>query len=169
MPDLILDIAVGIAVHKTFHYLAPEELKDGLTTGSRVLVPFGSRRMTGTVVGFPEKPAQGGLKSVIEIIDSPISPLLMKLALWMADYYLHPLGLAIETMVPKAVERAKPKKKKFLRLLARNPASGDRAEVAPVQRLADQIAGIFVPIVIGIAGVTFVVWLVYGPSFTLAL
>lgn len=129
MPDLILDIAVGIAVHKTFHYLAPEELKDGLTTGSRVLVPFGSRRMTGTVVGFPEKPAQGGLKSVIEIIDSPISPLLMKLALWMADYYLHPLGLAIETMVPKAVERAKPKKKKFLRLLARNPASGDRAEV----------------------------------------
>ena len=40
---------------------------------------------------------------------------------------------------------------------------------APVQRLADQIAGIFVPIVIGIAALTFVVWVVVGPSFTLAL
>ncbi len=40
---------------------------------------------------------------------------------------------------------------------------------APVQRLADRIAGIFVPIVIGIAALTFVVWVVVGPSFTLAL
>ena len=40
---------------------------------------------------------------------------------------------------------------------------------APVQRLADRIAGIFVPIVIGIAALTFIVWLLVGPSFTLAL
>lgn len=40
---------------------------------------------------------------------------------------------------------------------------------APVQRLADRIAGIFVPIVIGIAALTFIVWLSVGPSFTLAL
>jgi Cu+-exporting ATPase len=40
---------------------------------------------------------------------------------------------------------------------------------APVQRLADVIAGIFVPIVIGIAAVTFILWLTFGPSFTMAL
>ena len=40
---------------------------------------------------------------------------------------------------------------------------------APVQRLADRIAGIFVPIVIGIAVLTFIVWLLVGPTFTLAL
>ena len=40
---------------------------------------------------------------------------------------------------------------------------------APAQRLADRIAGIFVPIVIGIAVLTFIVWLLVGPSFTLAL
>ncbi|MEW5744627.1 MAG: heavy metal translocating P-type ATPase [Nitrospirota bacterium] len=42
---------------------------------------------------------------------------------------------------------------------------------APIQRLADTIASIFVPIVIGIAAVTFVLWYVLGPqpSFTLAL
>lgn len=33
---------------------------------------------------------------------------------------------------------------------------------APVQRLADRIAGIFVPVVIGIAILTFIAWLVFG-------
>ena len=40
---------------------------------------------------------------------------------------------------------------------------------APVQRLADVIAGIFVPIVIGIAAFTFVMWLAFGSGFTMAL
>ena len=40
---------------------------------------------------------------------------------------------------------------------------------APVQRLADRIAGFFVPIVIGVAALTFVVWMLVGPSFSLAL
>jgi Cu+-exporting ATPase len=42
---------------------------------------------------------------------------------------------------------------------------------APIQRLADKIASIFVPVVMGIAVVTFVVWFVFGPkpSFALAL
>lgn len=42
---------------------------------------------------------------------------------------------------------------------------------APVQKLADQISAIFVPIVLGIAALTFLAWLVFGPSpaFTFAL
>ncbi|MFQ5653026.1 MAG: heavy metal translocating P-type ATPase, partial [bacterium] len=42
---------------------------------------------------------------------------------------------------------------------------------APIQRLADKISGIFVPIVLGIALVTFVVWWIFGPvpAFTFAL
>ncbi len=35
---------------------------------------------------------------------------------------------------------------------------------APIQRMADQVAGWFVPVVILVAALTFVVWLVWGPS-----
>jgi Cu+-exporting ATPase len=35
---------------------------------------------------------------------------------------------------------------------------------APIQRMADQVAGWFVPVVIGVAALTFVAWLVWGPS-----
>jgi heavy metal translocating P-type ATPase len=42
---------------------------------------------------------------------------------------------------------------------------------APIQRMADQVAGWFVPVVIAVALLTFVVWLVWGPSpaFSFAL
>ena len=40
-------------------------------------------------------------------------------------------------------------------------AQGSRA---PIQRLADRIGGIFVPIVLGIGGATFALWYVFGPD-----
>jgi Cu+-exporting ATPase len=47
-------------------------------------------------------------------------------------------------------------------------AQGSRA---PIQRLADAVTGIFVPVVLGLAAVTFVAWFAFGPepAFNLAL
>jgi primosomal protein N' (replication factor Y) len=118
MPDLVADIAVNIAVHKTFHYRVPEGMRDRLVPGSRVLVPFGSRRIEGTVVGFPGKAEVAGLKSVIEALENPITPGLLDLARWISDYYLHPFGQTIEALVPKALLRTKPKKKRCLQIVA---------------------------------------------------
>jgi primosomal protein N' (replication factor Y) len=116
MPDLVIDIAVGVNVNKTFHYRAPEELKDRLCPGARVLVPFGSRKIAGTVLGVLDTADVAGLKSVIEVLDHPLPPGLLELSRWMADYYLYPLGQTIEAVVPRAVSRAKPKKIKYLHL-----------------------------------------------------
>jgi len=116
MPDIIVEIAVPVSVQKTFHYLAPEDMRGSLSVGSRLLVPFGSRRVTGTVVGFPDKAGRAGLKKVIEVLGDPLSPGLMKLARWMSDYYLHPLGLSIETMVPRALGTARVRTTRFLQM-----------------------------------------------------
>jgi primosomal protein N' (replication factor Y) (superfamily II helicase) len=116
MTDLVVDIAVGVSVNKTFHYRAPEEMRSVLAPGVRVLVPFGSRRVSGTVLGFPDKADVAGLKSVIEVLDNPLSLELLALARWMSDYYLYPLGQTLEAVVPKAVGRTKPKKEKIFRL-----------------------------------------------------
>ncbi len=43
------------------------------------------------------------------------------------------------------------------------------ASKAPIARLADKIAGVFVPIVMGIAAITCIVWLLCGSSVTFAL
>jgi Cu+-exporting ATPase len=39
---------------------------------------------------------------------------------------------------------------------------------APIQKLADKVSGYFVPIVIGIAVLTFIIWAIFGPAPSLA-
>ncbi len=43
------------------------------------------------------------------------------------------------------------------------------ATKAPIARIADKVSGVFVPVVIGIALVTFVIWLITGAQFAYAL
>lgn len=49
--EVIVDIPVH-AVDRVFHYSVPAELSEQVVIGRRVLVPFGSRRVDGYVVGF---------------------------------------------------------------------------------------------------------------------
>ncbi len=43
------------------------------------------------------------------------------------------------------------------------------ATKAPIARIADKVSGVFVPVVIGIALVTFIIWLISGAEFSYAL
>src|SRR5204863_5137494 len=44
------------------------------------------------------------------------------------------------------------------------PVAGARGSRAPIQRLADRVAAVFVPIVLGLAALTFLVWWAVGPD-----
>jgi primosomal protein N' (replication factor Y) (superfamily II helicase) len=101
----IVEVAVGLPVFKTFHYLIPEKIKDSLKIGMRVLVPFKGRKVTGFAIDFldhPPKEAEEKLREVEDLLDEAplIDPQMLRFHRWIADYYIYPLGEVIKTGLP---------------------------------------------------------------------
>ena len=55
--DRLIEVVFNLPIHQKFTYSVPEG--PDITTGYRVLAPFGSRRLTGYVVGSTETPPPG--------------------------------------------------------------------------------------------------------------
>ena len=69
--NMYADVLVEIKskhVDKTFSYEVPKPLQAFLEIGKRVLVPFGSQKLEGYVVGIKET-CEIQTKEIIEIID----------------------------------------------------------------------------------------------------
>ncbi len=102
--DHILRVAVALPVRETYSYSTPAFLQQRAGIGCRVLVPFRNRKVTGYIIGI-EQQGQGevkGIRDILDVLDS--EPLFHeKIApffLWMADYYLFPIGLLIRSALP---------------------------------------------------------------------
>ena len=87
---------------QTFTYSVPEPIRNGLTPGCRVLVPFGNRHLIGLATKVHHESRLGKVKPVRQILDREplLSPAMLKLGLWMASYYLAPPGEALRVMFP---------------------------------------------------------------------
>lgn len=100
-----VEVAPGLPLPKTLCYQAPENLRDSLKVGKRVLVPLGKRRITGYVLGFPGESKIEGIKDVLDVLDD--LPLFSEDELefyrWVSNYYLSPLGEVIKTALPKGI------------------------------------------------------------------
>ena len=100
------EVAVPVFVHNTFSYRLPSDLAARALVGSRVIVPFGKRLTTGFIVALHEQPnaniAESEIKSVEELVDETpvISPDILELTRWMADYYYAPWGECLRTALP---------------------------------------------------------------------
>jgi len=96
---------VALPVEDTFTYRDP---RPGilLPLGSEVIVPFGSRKVTGFVVGYPEA-APSSVRDIAGVVgDEPaIDHPILELCRWAAGYYLAPLGEVLRTALPRG-ERA---------------------------------------------------------------
>lgn len=122
----LVQVTVPLAVDRVFTYAAPASLSPGPQPGTRVLVPFGRTHMVGLVAGPAQEVPQGvACKAILRVLDQrPIlSPPLLRLAEWIADYYVAPLGGVHRTMLPPGL------------LARRAPAQGSRAEFWPVRRV----------------------------------
>lgn len=90
-------VEVGIEAPLThpLTYRVPENLKETLKLGMRVEVPLGKRSSKGVVLKYCGKPdAIVKIKDVKSILDSPqLDEKELRWLLWLAQYYLHPVGL----------------------------------------------------------------------------
>ncbi|MGW8282786.1 MAG: replication restart helicase PriA [Gemmatimonadota bacterium] len=91
-------------VLQSFHYLIPAALEESAVPGVRVVVPFGRRRETGILEARVEPPADGArkLKELQAVLDEEpvLSPRLIQLCRWVADYYAAPAGFVYRAALP---------------------------------------------------------------------
>jgi primosomal protein N' (replication factor Y) (superfamily II helicase) len=111
-------VVVDVAVDRVFDYRIPDRWASEIGVGTRVTVPFGRSRRTGFVVGLAERSGHKALKDIEAPADRAtyIDAAMLKLAHWMAAYYLAPTERAIRTVLPGAVRRRGARAKRLLRV-----------------------------------------------------
>ncbi|HUZ07520.1 MAG TPA: primosomal protein N', partial [Candidatus Paceibacterota bacterium] len=113
-----------IALRKEFDYLIPPGLAGQVEAGTRVQVPFGARKIYGTVTALAEESAHANLKPILKIIGAQtlVTPKVLKLARWIGEYYCCAPETALKSVLPEAIRKEKEGWKKQLFVRALNPA-----------------------------------------------
>jgi primosomal protein N' (replication factor Y) len=101
-PAVVADVALPVPIRRTFAYRVPPELAAAIRIGCRVNVPFGSRAVTGFVVGFDPADAPERLKSIRQVVDAEplVDESLLRLTRWVAERTLCSWGEALRAALP---------------------------------------------------------------------
>ena len=104
---MIARVTLEIALRKEFDYSIPPALSEQIEVGTRVQVPFGPRKVLGCVTGLAEESAHAGLKPILKVIGAQtlVTPKVLKLARWIADYYCCAPEVALKSVLPDAVRQ----------------------------------------------------------------
>src|SRR5713226_6898516 len=103
---LFCDVSLPVPLDQAFTYALPETLRHRVRPGCRVLVPFGSRKLTGVVLRSHNDPPQMEAREALRLIDAQpvLDEALLALGKWIAGYYCAPLGEVLRGMLPLAAE-----------------------------------------------------------------
>jgi len=106
---MIARVATDAALNRAFDYLIPPELEGRVVAGSRVRVSFGRRELDAIVLEIAESTtvAAATLKPVIEVVGERalILPELLELGKWIGGYYLAPIEIVLNTLLPPSVRK----------------------------------------------------------------
>src|SRR5437016_10584121 len=132
---MVARVTLELALRKEFDYAIPPDLAQQIDVGSRVQVPFGSRKVLGCVTALAEASAHATLKPILKVIGAQtlVTPKVLKLARWMAEYYCCAPETALKSVLPEAVrqEQAGWRERLFGRAL---PSAGELPKLARRQR-----------------------------------
>ncbi len=99
------DVALPVPLDQVFTYALDGQVP---VVGARVLVPFSGQRLMGVVVRVHEDAPveEFEIKPVQQVLDDAalLPEELMKLAAWIASYYVAPLGEVLRGMLPLGAE-----------------------------------------------------------------
>lgn len=116
---LVADVAVEARVWKTRAFAIPTEMTDKLRPGSFVRVPFGRKAglRQGVCVAVAERNWDHTHTPVADVLAelAPLSPRLVELGLWIGEFYVHPPGPTLASLIPAPVQRVRFKTLKLVR------------------------------------------------------
>lgn len=98
----LVAVAVSLPLRHTLSYAVPPSLRAAALPGAQVLVPVGSRKVRGVVVGPHEGPAPARVRSIAAAFaeDPAIPSELLAFVVTLARYYDAPLGEALKLALP---------------------------------------------------------------------
>ncbi len=115
----VVRVAVNCPLDKTYSYFVPNEFEEIVKKGSIVEVPLGAgnRKYRGICIDVSEEKWESTLKPILNVLsEGPIvDDNLIELGKWISEYYVAPIGMVFDAMIPSAVKeggkkrtRAKP-------------------------------------------------------------
>ncbi|MGB8888089.1 MAG: primosomal protein N' [Candidatus Korobacteraceae bacterium] len=99
------DVALPVPLDATFTYRIPEN-SPAPCIGGRVIVPFREKRLSGIVTELHDREPKFTTRRLSQVLDSipVLTPELMQLGRWIAQYYIAPVGEVFRSMLPLSAE-----------------------------------------------------------------
>jgi primosomal protein N' (replication factor Y) len=123
---------------QTFTYRLPLALRTEARLGSRLLVPFGRKRITGYIVALLDELDPAGelneedIKEAEELLDAEplLTPEILEITRWVAEYYAAPWGEVLKAALPAGLNAT------VEQILSITPEGRDELARLPVGRTA---------------------------------
>ena len=104
-------VALPVHLRKLFTYRLPESMQNSAQVGSRVVVQLGTKPTTGYIVALMHGLREGTslveseIKEVDKLLDDEpsLTPEVVEIARWVADYYAAPLGEVMRAALPAGI------------------------------------------------------------------
>src|SRR4051812_27766352 len=122
-PPRFVRVVIDRAIQRELDYIIPEPLRDRISVGSRLRVPFRDRSALATVLRVLDQTEARGLREIEAVVgDGPIlSACLLELGQWMSTYYCCPIEVVIRSLLPQVIRKAEISWKKQLFVQSARP------------------------------------------------
>ena len=108
MTELFARVILPLSLHDSYTYRVPEQWRQVIKPGQRVVVQFGKKRLYAALVVeiTIEKPANVEIKEIQQIIDEEpvVHEINLKLWNWIASYYCCTLGDVFRAALPTGLK-----------------------------------------------------------------